>query len=329
MSRASSPFEVASEGATGGISDYAARTSDSTKDAAGASSQLLSDWRAVDWSSHQRWVQLSTGPVNVIDLGSGPPVVFIHGLGGSWPNWLEQLPALSETRRTIALDLPGFGASPLPSGEISIGGYARAVLELLDRLEIESAAFVGNSMGGQITAELALMAPERVERIVLISPAGISTAAVASRLALIRLAHPVTHTLTRWVGERANELASRRRLRERAMATVATQPQRIAREFAAEQIKGMGKPGFLPALEALVSHSTTLSGRLHEIRCPTLILWGADDPLIPARDAEAFRREIPRARKVVWERTGHVAMFERAADFNALLDDFLRERDED
>ncbi|MHB1539410.1 MAG: alpha/beta fold hydrolase [Solirubrobacteraceae bacterium] len=323
MSRASSPSRRADEDADDERSDSSARTGDSSQRAAGAGAEELADWRAVDWRQHQRWVPLRTGAVNVIDIGSGPPVLFIHGLGGSWSNWLEQLPVVSAGRRAIAFDLPGFGASPMPSAPISIERYAQIALELMDTLGIYSAALVGNSMGGQIAAELALSAPERAERITLVSPAGISTAAVASRLRLIRFMHPAVNRLTGVVGGRADSFARRRVLRERAMATVASQPARIAPEFAAEQLRGMGKPGFLPALEALVEHSHSLSGRLHEISCPTLILWGADDPLVPARDADTFAQLIRGARKVVWEDTGHVAMFERAADFNALLEDFL------
>lgn len=325
MSRASSPSLPADEGAGDGNTDSAARTEDSSRRATGAGAHELADWRAVDWRLHQRWVQLSTGAVNVIDIGSGPPVIFIHGLGGSWPNWLEQLPVVSEGRRAIAFDLPGFGASPMPSVPISIERYARIVLELMDKLGIYSAALVGNSMGGEITAELALCAPERAERIVLVSPAGISTLAMAPRLGLIRFVHPTMNRLTGVVGAKAERLARRRVIRERAMATVASRPERIAAEFAAEQMRGMGKPGFLPALEAIVEHSGALSGRLHKIACPALVLWGTEDPLIPVRDADTFAALIPRARKVVWEDTGHVAMFERAADFNALLEDFLSE----
>jgi pimeloyl-ACP methyl ester carboxylesterase len=323
MSRASSPSQAADEGAGDGHQDSDARTASSSQRASGAGTEQLTNWRTVDWRLHQRWVELSTGPVNVIDVGSGPPALFIHGLGGSWPNWLEQLPLVSESRRAIAFDLPGFGASPMPSTPISIERYATITLELMDKLGIYSAAIVGNSMGGQITAELAISAPDRVERIVLVSPAGISTVAVASRLGLIRLIHPVMNLVTRFVGANADRFARRRVVRERAMATVASQPQRIAAEFAAEQLRGMGKPGFLPALEALVEHSQTLGDRLHSISCPTLILWGTDDPLVPVRDADAFADRIPGAQKVVWEETGHVAMFERAADFNALLDEFL------
>ena len=77
--------------------------------------QGRSPWLDVDWRAHQRWVEVGGRAVNVIDLGSGPPVVFVHGLAGSWQNWLEQLPVLAEDHRVIALDLPGFGQSPMPS----------------------------------------------------------------------------------------------------------------------------------------------------------------------------------------------------------------------
>jgi pimeloyl-ACP methyl ester carboxylesterase len=280
-------------------------------------------WVSVDWREHQRWVYVQGTPINVIDLGTGEPVIFIHGLGGSWPNWLEQLPVLCAGRRAIALDLPGFGASPMPVDPISIPGYATIVAGLMDALGIPSCAVVGNSMGGEISAELALAAPERVQRLVLVSPAGISTAAVRERLPLIRAAHPAVHALTRWLGTNADQVVRRPRARAAALSAVATKPRRIAPEFAAEQIRGMGKPGFLPALEAIVSHSQTLRERLPAIQAPTLVLWGEKDPVVPVRDAEVFASQIHGAQKVVWPDTGHVAMFERAAEFNALLDAFL------
>jgi pimeloyl-ACP methyl ester carboxylesterase len=92
----------------------------------------------VDWRSHQRWVQVDGQPVNTIELGEGPPLVFIHGLSGSWPNWLEQLPVLADEHRVVAMDLPGFGHSPMPAGEISIAGYARVLDGLLGKLGIDA-----------------------------------------------------------------------------------------------------------------------------------------------------------------------------------------------
>jgi pimeloyl-ACP methyl ester carboxylesterase len=295
--------------------------------ASGASAPLSQDdpapWVQIDWRSHQRWVHVDGAPLNVIDIGSGDPVLLIHGLGGSWPNWLEQLPVLSATHRVIALDLPGFGASPMPPLPVTIPGYARTIAGLMDALGIPSAAIVGNSMGGEISAELALQAPERVRRLVLISPAGVSTAHVARRLPAIRAAYPAVGALAAWVGANADQVVRRPRLRAAALSLVAARPREIAAEFAAEQIRGVGKPGFMPALEALIAHSQTLRERLPDIGCPTLVLWGDRDPVVPVRDAEVFASEIPGARKVIWSQTGHVAMFERAAEFNALLHGFL------
>ena len=98
--------------------------------------------------------------VNYVDYG-GPgeaglePVVFVHGLGGCWQNWLENIPRVAaEGRRAIGIDLPGFGFSEMPAEEISISGYGRTVNALCDQLDIGEAVFVGNSMGGFISAEV-------------------------------------------------------------------------------------------------------------------------------------------------------------------------------
>ena len=132
-------------------------------------------WMDVDWREHQRWVSVAGRPVNTVVLGSGPPLVFIHGLSGRWPNWLEQLAALAARHRVIAMDLPGFGHSPMPARPISMDLYADIVAGLLDELGVERPVLVGNSMGGLIASELAISRPERVERLVLVSAAGIST----------------------------------------------------------------------------------------------------------------------------------------------------------
>ena len=104
---------------------------------------------------------------------------------------------------------------------------------------------------------------------------------------------------------------------------VAHRPDLLPGPLVAEQVRGSGKPGFVPALDALTDYP--IRDRLGEIACPTLIVWGADDKLVPARDADEFADLIPNARKVVFQDTGHVAMLERPAAFNALLEAFLDE----
>ncbi len=285
-----------------------------------------SEWLDIDWRAHQRWVVADGRAVNTIEMGEGPPLVFIHGLSGSWPNWLEQVPVFATERRVLALDLPGFGSSPLGDREISISGYARLLERLLDELSIDAAAVVGNSMGGFIAAELAIAFPQRVERLVLISAAGISTTGephVARAVPSLRRMERILAAGGAWVASKSDTVARRARLRDAALNVVVRHPSRLPAALAAEQLRGAGKPGFLAALEAVLEYD--FRDRLGEIACPTLIVWGDCDRLIDVRDADVFAELIPNSRRVIFEDTGHMAMLERPAAFNALLRDFLSE----
>jgi len=299
-----------------------------------------SAWLDVDWREHQRWVLVDGEPVNVIELGpledpahpsahpeQSLPLVFVHGLSGSWPNWLEQLPVLAATgRRVIAMDLPGFGHSPMPSWPISISAYAGLLDRLLDVLTIDAAVLVGNSMGGFISAELAISFPERVERLVLVSAAGISTydnRGALRALPVLRRTERILTAYTAWMASKSDTVARRARLREATLNVVTRHPSRLPAALAAEQLRGSGKPGFMQALEANLNYD--FRERLPEIACPTLIVWGAEDRLINARDARVFAELIPDSRIIMYEDTGHMSMLERPEAFNALLEEFLAE----
>lgn len=285
-----------------------------------------SPWLDIDWRTLQQWIIVDDNPVNVIQLGEGPPLVFIHGLSGSWQNWLEQLPVFAANHRVIALDLPGFGYSPPPREKITISGYGRLLDELFETLGVDAAAVVGNSMGGFTAAELAIAFPQRVERLVLVSPAGISTYAhpgATRALPTLRRAERLLAAQTGWVAANAERLARRPRLRDLTLNVVALHPSLLPAPLAAEQLRGTGKPGFIEALEANLNYD--FRHRLPEIVCPTLIVWGAEDKLITSRDAAVYAELIPGSRKILLEDTGHTAMLERPAEFNELLEDFLSE----
>ena len=129
----------------------------------------------VDWPEHMRWVRVEDRWMNIIDMGEGPVILFVHGLSGCWQNWLENIPEFARDHRVIAMDLPGFGESEMPGKTISISRYADTLDALLDVLEIdEPVRLIGNSMGGFIGAELAIQYPQRVERLVLVAAAGLS-----------------------------------------------------------------------------------------------------------------------------------------------------------
>ena len=278
-------------------------------------------WREVDWTAMQRTVEVGGRAVNVLDTGGdGPVLLWIHGLSANWQSWLLNIPQFMGSYRCVALDLPGFGLSHMPAEDISITGYAATVDAVCDALGIEVVSVIGNSMGGFVGAELALAFPTRVERLVLVSAAGLSQENVRREpvLAVGRLlATGAAHTATY-----QDTLARRPRLRRLALAGVVRYPERLSVALTHELFQGAGKPGFLPALEALLSYS--FRDRLAGIEIPVLIVWGEFDMLVPVGDATEYATLIgANARRVVFNDTGHVPMIERPTRFNALLAEFL------
>jgi pimeloyl-ACP methyl ester carboxylesterase len=220
------------------------------------------------------------------------------------------------------VDLPGFGLSEKPRDEITIKGYGRFVRSVLEHLGIERAHLIGNSMGGFVASEVAIQFPEIVERLVLVSAAGISTASIA-RAPVLALARAAT-TVTTFTTARHKQLMSRPITRHGALLLVARHPSLLAPDVAYEGlVKGTGKPGFQDALRASLKYD--YRERLPDVKQPTLIVWGEEDSILPVQDAHEYERLIPDARKVVMQDTGHVPMLERPSAFNEMLMDFLAE----
>jgi pimeloyl-ACP methyl ester carboxylesterase len=279
-----------------------------------------SEWLDVDWQEHLHSVTVHGSRVNYVEMGEGPPVVFIHGLSGCWQNWLENIPHLARRHRVIAMDLAGFGESELPQEEISIPGYGRFVDAFLGEIGIERAALVGNSMGGFIAAEAAISHPSRVEKLVLVSAAGLIRTG-NRRQALLEYAARLFHPATAAVLARREYLVKRPKLRRRILYGIVRYPGRIAPELVYEVASGAGKPGFFDALTAIANYD--FRDRLPAISVPTLILWGRNDWIVPVAGAYEYERLIPGARRVIFEDTGHLPMLERPARFNQLVEEFL------
>jgi pimeloyl-ACP methyl ester carboxylesterase len=297
----------------------AARRAD---DGYGATAQP--DWREIDWREHLHSVDVACTSVNYVDIGSGdagPPVLFVHGLGGAWQNWLENIPRVAQERRVFALDLPGFGRSEMPRDEISISGYGRCVDEFCARVGLDEVVLVGNSMGGFVAAETAIQFPGRVERLVLVSAAGLSITNLMRRP--VQTWGRVAAVLGAYGAANSRAAVTRPVVRHLALAFVMRHPTRLRADLCWEQVHAAGTPGFRHALDALLEYD--FRDRLVDIACPTLIVWGEEDMLVPARDADEFERLIPNARKILMNDTGHVPMLERPVKFNDCLVEFLAE----
>jgi pimeloyl-ACP methyl ester carboxylesterase len=286
-----------------------------------------SEWLDFPWDRHQHRMQIDGREVNYVDAGRGPALVFLHGLGASWQSWLENIPEFARDHRVVAMDLPGFGYSEMPAGDISIEYYASWSFRLLDELGIDSSALVGNSMGGFVAAEMAIRRPERVQRLAVVS-AAVFWQSYRRAQPLVQLARLSDAMVARALTRVTDDVATRPRLRSWALATAGFRyPHLIDKELAHEMVRSARRTdGFLPALEALADFP--LEEELPKISCPALIVWGAHDTLVPVKDAKRMEELIPDSRRVVFERTGHVAMLERPERFNRLLREFLAEQPE-
>jgi pimeloyl-ACP methyl ester carboxylesterase len=279
-----------------------------------------SEWLDVDWSEHLRSAVVRDARVNYVEMGDGPPVVFVHGLSGCWQNWLENIPHFARHHRVVAVDLPGFGASQMPREEISMPGYGRFLDAFLGQIGIPRAALVGNSMGGFIAAETAISHPARVERLVLVAAAGgvgPANRSMRAKARAVRLANPAVSPVV----ARRELLMRRRALRSAMVAGVVRFPDLLHPEIVYEITSGAGKPGFTGALRAVLTYD--FRERLPQISCPTLVIWGRNDLIVPVRGAHEYARLIPGAQKVILDHTGHVPMIERPERFNDLVAAFV------
>jgi 4,5:9,10-diseco-3-hydroxy-5,9,17-trioxoandrosta-1(10),2-diene-4-oate hydrolase len=246
--------------------------------------------------------------------GSGPPVLLLHGIASSVYTWKDVLPALAAHHDVVAMDLPGFGDSAIPS-PASGDRIARSVVGLMDRLGIARASIVGNSLGGAIAIAIAARRPDRVDRIVLLDPAGYNFAP-ADRPLLLRMAAAIPAP--------ALEALPLRPMVSHGLRQVFHDKALVTPDKVAEYVAPLRRPGASAALHQLLLGTDDLHfpAVIREVRAPTLILWGRYDTWIPPRDAQRFAADIPGARVVMLE-AGHMPQEERPAETAALVEEFL------
>ena len=302
------------------------------------------EWLRIDWRRHLHQVEVpmpgepgadgqpqrdGDRPTEVNYVEMSPPeqaarlsVLFVHGLSGSWQNWLENIPHFARAHRVIALDLPGFGHSPMPSWRISIDAYGRLLHRFSKVLGVGDCAVVGNSMGGFICAEAASAEPERFEKLVLVSAAGVSHARTRGRPAetAARMSVAVT-PLVHNVWERG---LRRPRVRWATFKGLFRHPELLRPELLLETFRNSAaRPGFLPAVQALFGYD--ILDQLTEVEVPTLIVWGRNDRVVPANDAFGYAKRLRNSRTVIFDETGHLPQLERPMRFNWVLETFLQE----
>jgi pimeloyl-ACP methyl ester carboxylesterase len=263
--------------------------------------------------------------ISTLTMGSGDPVLLIHGLGGTRASMFDTASALSQRYQVHAIDLPGFGSSSKPVlGGYNAGWFAEILVGLMDELEIETAHVVGNSMGGRIALEMGLQAPERITALGLLCPAvawikrDFHPIVRLLRPELGRLPHAFSRSLVSsqfWgifhdpdcldpaVGEMI--IDEFRRIYASAGARYAFLAS--ARNIYLE--KPLGKGGFYP--------------RLAELEPPALFIWGREDPLVPPAFSRHVGKWLPGAQQVTLAECGHLPQVEQPERTNELLTSFF------
>lgn len=255
---------------------------------------------------------------NYHDVGSGFPLLLIHGSGpgvSAWANWRLVMPALAQQARVIAPDMAGFGFSERPAGQrYDMDTWVGQAVGLLDALGIERADLVGNSFGGALALALAIRHPQRVRRLVLMGSVGVPFA--------------ITEGLDAVWGYTPSFENMRR-----IMDYFAWDRSLVNDELAELRYQASIRPGFqesfsamFPAprqrwVDAMASPEAAIRALPHE----TLVIHGRDDQVIPLSTSLTLANWIARAQLHVFGRCGHWTQIEHASRFARLVGDFLAE----
>jgi 4,5:9,10-diseco-3-hydroxy-5,9,17-trioxoandrosta-1(10),2-diene-4-oate hydrolase len=264
------------------------------------------------------------------EAGQGEPLIMLHGSGpgvSAWSNFRHNLPVFAEQFRTIMPDLPGFGGTDLPElAEVYPKAAAQWIARLMDDLGIESAVFVGNSMGGAVTAELAALHPERVRRMALMGSGGLSVGIFQAEPSegfqrlFEFLEDPTRERMIAWI------------------RTMVFDPRRITDELVDERMRNATADGVLQKTKAIFGSMfdparratyTPLWTKAATITTPTLLLWGRDDRMLPYDQAHFANRWLPDVELHTFARCGHWVQVERKSEFERVVIEFLTRKASD
>jgi pimeloyl-ACP methyl ester carboxylesterase len=271
-----------------------------------------------------RRVSVGDHDVACLVAGDGPPVVLLHG--GGWDSaalsWREAVPALATAYTVYAPDLPGYGRSDPPTATPTTTFYRDVVLDLLDALDVDSAALVGVSLGGGIALDVALASPERVSQLVLVDSYGLGGEVPGGPLGALFVRLP-------WLsGAVERVLASDRRLTALAVRGI-VHPANLTPALV-DDVLAVARDHDGRAWRAFQRHEVGFDGlrtnyvdRLPDLSTPTLLVHGEHDSLVPVDWSVRAGTLIPDAEVRILPRCGHWPPREMPERFAELVGAFL------
>jgi 4,5:9,10-diseco-3-hydroxy-5,9,17-trioxoandrosta-1(10),2-diene-4-oate hydrolase len=254
--------------------------------------------------------------LNYHDVGVGQPLLALHGGGPGASGWNEFEPniaALSASRRLLILDLPGYGNSEaVPIHEPRLGFHSRVVAGFLDAIGIASAEVIGTSLGASIALKLAADQPDRVSRLVAACPPLGGATSIFVPLPM----EPMDRVMEALRNPTEATLAA-------AFARFVEDPGLLTQDLLMTRLRSASRPDVLTARRASTGAMEDLTGELHRVSAPTLVIWGRDDRLTPLDMALSLLFRIPRAELLVLSHCGHWIQHERPSAFNRAVTAWL------
>ncbi len=271
-------------------------------------------------------VSLHGRAVTYVEAGSGPVLLLIHGMAGTYENWSAVIEPLARRHTVIAPDLPGHGSSEPGGGDYSLGSLAAVLRDLLITLGHDRATLVGHSLGGGIAMQFAYQFPELTERLVLVSSGGLGPEVSAVLRAAALPGADLFIAATAGPGRIAGSALAR------GLASVGLRPNADVAEVArgyASLADPRRRSAFLSTLRAVVG----TEGQRVEARdrlyladgVPVLIIWGRRDRMIPVAHGEHAHEAIAGSRLEIFDGAGHMPQLEAPGRFVAVLERFLEE----
>jgi len=261
--------------------------------------------------------QIATGDIvtNYHDLGSGAPLLLLHGSGpgvSAFANWRLVMGPLAEHTRVLAPDLAGFGYSEIPAGlAFSREVWLRQIVDFLDAVGVDRVSVVGNSFGGSMALALAIHHPERVDKLILMGSVGVHFD-ITDGLDAVWGYEPSAETMGRLMRDTFaydSSLITEDMVQGRYKASLRTQDD-FARMFPAPRQRWVDAMAFSEA-------------QIRGITAPTLLIHGRDDKVIPLENSLTMLGWIDNAQLHVFGRCGHWTQIEYAQPFCELVTDFL------
>ena len=229
------------------------------------------------------------------------PIVLLHGTSASLHTWDGWVAELSQTRRVIRFDLPGFGLTgPAADGNYSLAAYVDFVIDVMDTLGIERFVLAGNSLGGSIAWRTTAAHPQRIEKLILVDSGGYPFEAESMPLAFVISQTPLLN--------RIMEFTLPRSAVESSVRDVYGDPSRVTPELVDRYFDlslREGNRGALRERFAQLEYQDQ-SALVQTIQQPTLVIWGAQDRLIPPSIARRFEQDLPNGQLVMFAELGHV-----------------------